>query len=108
MLPSNQPANSPTSSKTSSKPDLTPLEKELAAGAKVSLRRCDRREPRAEQNQAPSFLRHPVMRGEENLEGHMVAMLVELAENLAENPAIAQRQQSGDILEQESFRPRGP
>ena len=38
MLPSNQPANSPTSSKTSSKPDLTPLEKELAAGAKVSLR----------------------------------------------------------------------
>ena len=48
------------------------------------------------------------MRGEENLEGHMVAMLVELAENLAENPAIAQRQQSGDILEQESFRPRGP
>ena len=38
MLPSNQPANSATSSKTSSKPDLTALEKELAAGAKVSLR----------------------------------------------------------------------
>ena len=38
MLPSNQPANSATSSKTSSKPNLTPLEKELAAGAKVSLR----------------------------------------------------------------------
>ena len=38
MLPSNQSANFPTSSKTSSKPDLTPLEKELAAGAKVSFR----------------------------------------------------------------------
>ena len=34
----------------------------------------------------------------------MVAMLVELVENLAENTAIAQGQQSGDILEQESFR----
>ena len=31
-------------------------------------------------------------------------MLFELAENLAENLTIAQRQQSGDILEQESFR----
>ena len=54
---------------------------------------------------AAASLSFPALKSEAcRFEGHMVAMLVELVENLAENTAIAQGQQSGDILEQESFR----